>query len=87
MAKWILEHKEAGKLDTALDRLKAVKADEQFCQFVHEARHDEAIRLVNDDVTLMLISVEDNQGPKETKLEVPLQTQTQEPTMVDFRIT
>lgn len=80
LAKWILEHKEVGKLDTALDRLKAVKTDEQFCQFVHEARHDEAIRLVNDDVTLMLISVEDNQGPKETKLEVPLQTQPQEPT-------
>ena len=80
LAKWILEHKEVGKLDTALDRLKAVKTDEQFCQFVHEARHDEAIRFVNDDVTLMLISVEDNQGPKETKLEVPLQTQTQEPT-------
>ena len=45
-----------------------MKTDEQFCQFVHEARHDEAIRLVNDDVTLMLISVDDNQGTKEAKL-------------------
>ena len=67
LAKWILEHKETGKLDAALDKLKAIKTDEQFYQFVHEARHDEATRLVNDDVTLMLISVEDYQGPKETK--------------------
>ena len=58
LAKWILEHKEIGKLDAALDRLKAIETDEKFYQFVHEARHDEAIRLVNDDVTLMLISVE-----------------------------
>ena len=80
LAKWILEHKETGKLDAALDKLKAIKTDERFYQFVHEARHDEATRLVNDDVTLMLISVEDYQGTKETKLEVPLETQTQEPT-------
>ena len=64
----------------ALDTLKAVETDKRFYQFVHEARHDEAIRLVNDDVTLMLISVEDNQGPKNTRLEVPSETQTQEPT-------
>ena len=57
LAKWILEHREAGKLDAALDRLTAIEGDEEFYQFVHEARHDEAIRLVNDDVTLMLISV------------------------------
>ena len=61
LAKWILEHREAGKLDAVLDRLKAVKTDEQFCQFVHGARHNEAIRLVNDDVTLMIISVEEAQ--------------------------
>ena len=58
LAKWILEHREAGKLDAALDTLKALKTDEQFCQLVHGARYDEAIRLVNDDVTLMVISVE-----------------------------
>ena len=57
---------------------KPIETDEQFCQFVYEARHDEATRLVNDDVAFMLISVEDYQGPKETKLEVPLETQTQE---------
>ena len=61
LAKWIVEHKEVGKLDATLNTLKAVKTDEQFCQFVHEARHNEAIRLVNDDVTLMIISVEEAQ--------------------------
>ena len=79
LAKWILEHKETGELDVALDTLKAVETDEKFYQFVHEARHDETIRLVNDDVTLMLISVEDNQGPKDTILGVSSKTQTQEP--------
>ena len=80
LAKWILEHKEIGKLDAALDTLKAIETDEKFYQFVHEARHDEALRLVNDDVTLMLISVGGTQGPKDTRLEVPSETQTQEPT-------
>ena len=80
LAKWILEHKEIGKLDAALDTLKAIETDEKFYQFVHEARHDEAIRLVNDDVTLMLISVGGTQGPKDARLEVPSETQTQEPT-------
>ncbi len=79
LAQWILEHEEAGKLDAVLDRLKAVKTDEQFCQFVHEVRHDEAIRLVNDDVTLMLISVEEVQKSEEPELETPSETQTQEP--------
>jgi hypothetical protein len=57
LAKWMLEHKEAGKLDAALDALKAVKMG-QFDQFVDEQRDNKDIRLVNDDVTLMLISVE-----------------------------
>ena len=61
LAKWILEHKEIGKLDAALDRLKVMETDEKFHQFVHEARHDKAICLVNDDVTLMIISVEEGQ--------------------------
>ena len=80
LAKWILEHKETGKLDAALDKLKAVETEEKFCQFVHEARHDAAIRLVNDDVTFMLISVEDTQRPKDSKLKILSETQTQEPT-------
>ena len=61
LAKWILEHKETGKLETVLDDLKALKTDEEFRQFVDKARHDEAIRLINDDATLMLISVEQAQ--------------------------
>ena len=76
LAKWILEHEETGKLDAALDRLKAIRMDEEFYQFVHEARHNEAIRLVNDDVTLMLISVAEVQKSEETESEA----QTQEPT-------
>ena len=78
LAKWILEHNEIGKLDAALDTLKEVETDEQFRQFVHEARHDEAIRLVNDDVTLMLISVEETQTPEETELEALSEAQTRE---------
>jgi hypothetical protein len=80
LAKWILEHKEAGELDAALSTLREVKTDEQFYEFVHKARHSDPIRLVNDDVTLMLISVGGTQGPKDTGLEVPSETQTQEPT-------
>ena len=80
LAKWILEHKEAGKLDTPLDTLKAVESQEHFDQFVHKARHSETIRLVNDDVTLMLISVEEVQKSGETGPEVLSETQTQEPT-------
>ena len=76
LAKWIVEHKEVGELDATLNTLKAVKTKEQFYQFVHEARHDEVIRLVNDDVTLILISVEEVQKPEETESEA----QTQEPT-------
>ena len=80
LAKWILEHEETGKLDAALDRLKAIRMDEEFPQFVHEERHDEAIRLANDDVTLMLISVAEVQKPEETESEAQSETQTQEPT-------
>ena len=62
LSKWILEYKETGELDAALDTLKAVESDEHFHQFVHKARYDETICLVNDDVTLMLISVEEVQN-------------------------
>ena len=80
LAKWILEHKETGKLDAALDKLKAIKTDEQFYQFVHEARYDKAIRLANDDVTLMLISVEEVQKSDEIGPEAPSETQSQKST-------
>ena len=73
LAKWILEHKETGKLETVLDDLKALKTDEEFRQFVDKARHDEAIRLINDDATLMLISVE------EAEPDASSESQDQEP--------
>ena len=79
LAKWILEHKEVGELDAALDKLKAVETDEKFYQFVHEARHDEALHLVNDDVTLMLISVKEIQKLEDTRSKAPPKAQTQEP--------
>lgn len=79
LAKWVVEYKEVGELDATLNTLKAVKTKEQFYQFVHEARHDEVIRLVNDDVTLMLISVEEVQKSEEPELDAPSETQTQEP--------
>ncbi len=79
LAKWILERKEVGELDATLNVLKAIETDEKFHQFVHEARHDEAIRLVNDDVTLMLISVEEVQKSEEPELDALSETQTQEP--------
>ena len=78
LAKWILERKEVGELDATLDTLKEVDEQEQFDRFVRKARHDEAIRLVNDDVTLMIISVEEVQKSEETESEAP--SETQEPT-------
>ena len=64
LAKWILEHKESGKLDQVLAQLKAIKTPDAFSAFVEEAREDEDIRLVNDDVTLMLISVDKSPPPR-----------------------
>ena len=76
LAKWIVEYKEVGELDATLNTLKEVEEQEQFDRFVRKARHDEVIRLVNDDVTLILVSVEEVQKPEETGSEA----QTQEPT-------
>ncbi|MCG9132821.1 protein phosphatase 2C domain-containing protein [Candidatus Poribacteria bacterium] len=66
LAKWIVQHKETGKdtLEKALDQLKQIETNDQFNQFVNIARDQEDIRLVNDDVTLMLISVEESQSPE-----------------------
>ena len=63
LAKWILEHKEIGQLDVALNTLQAIETVKEFHQFVDNARHEKSIRLINDDVTLMLISVKDCQKP------------------------
>lgn len=57
LAKWILVHKETGKLETACAILKAIETGAQFYEFVETARASEGICLANDDVTLIRISV------------------------------
>ena len=64
LAKWILEHKEAGNLEDILNQLRQIEDDESFDRFVHQARDNERVRLVNDDVTLMLILVEESKSSK-----------------------
>ena len=61
LAHWILRHEEAGRRDEALNELKKIEDENQFHEFVDRARSDETIRLANDDVTLMILSVESNQ--------------------------
>lgn len=62
LAKWIVEHKETNQLEKALKQLKKIKTPEQFNHFITLARDNENIRLVNDDVTLLLISIEDDES-------------------------
>ena len=78
LAKWIIEHKEIDKLEEALNQLKQIETDKQFDQFVNLARDHENIRLINDDVTLMLISVEEFQPSElgKIKLETFSETET-----------
>ena len=80
LAKWIIEHKEIDKLEEALNQLKQIETDKQFDQFVNLARDHENIRLINDDVTLMLISVEEFQPSEleKIKLETFSETETTE---------
>ncbi len=80
LAKWIIQQNEAGNLERILNQLKQIETDEQFDRFVDEARDLEDIRLVNDDVTLMLISVEEAQSPEveDVKPESSLETRTSE---------
>ena len=56
LAKWILAHKEVGKLETVCDALKDIETDIEFHKFVETERNSESMRLVDDDVTLMIIS-------------------------------
>ncbi len=58
LAKWILEHKESENLEEMFQQLRRIENREAFNQFVDQARDDEKTRLVNDDVALLLISVE-----------------------------
>lgn len=64
LAKWILEHKATGNLEDILNQFRQIEDDESFDRFVHQARDNESIRLVNDDVTLMLILVEESKSSK-----------------------
>ena len=64
LAKWILEHEEAGRGDETIGKLKQIENDNQFGEFVNFERTDDDIRLVNDDVTLMIISVDPDQHVK-----------------------
>lgn len=76
LAKWIVQHKEVGtdKLEEALGQLKQIETQEQFERFIELARNHEDIRLVNDDVTLMLISVEEFQLPETEKIKSETKT-------------
>ncbi len=60
LSKWIIQHDEARNLNNILERLKKIENNGQFEQFVDQARNEE-VRLVNDDVTLMFISVEESE--------------------------
>lgn len=66
LSKWIIQHEEDDNFNNILERLKNIENDEQFEQFVHQARNEE-VRLVNDDVTLMIISVEESELSKDTE--------------------
>ena len=80
LAKWIVQHKEKGKLEEALTQLNALETDEQFYEFVDNARQGTEISLDNDDVTLMLISVEmlPAQETIESELESPSHAEIQD---------
>ena len=62
LAKWILEHKASGNLEEILNQFGRIADREQFNQFVDQARGNDKIPLVNDDVALMLISAEESQS-------------------------
>ena len=64
LAKWIVQHEESAQVEEVVDQLKQIKTDKQFYSFVDLARDHKNIRLVNDDVTLMLISVEESEPSK-----------------------
>ena len=60
LAKWLLQHSETAKLNSGLNQLLKIENDTQFYKFVNKARSDVDITLVNDDVTLMIIEVEED---------------------------
>jgi len=66
LAKWIIQHEESGKLGTVLKHFINIELpDQDFNNFVKKEREAKTIHLVDDDVTLMVISIEpDQQLPK-----------------------
>ena len=64
LAKWILEHVERDRCEKALDQFKQLQTENRFQEFVDWARTNEDLPLVNDDVTLMMISVESDEQVK-----------------------
>ena len=83
LAKWILEHKESENLEEILHQLRQIENREEFNQFVDQARDDEKIRLVNDDVALMLISVEESEISEIREDEQEITSDTQIPEDVE----
>lgn len=70
LAKWIIQHDEVGKLDYAFAQLTSIEKEEQFEDFVEEARESDGICLVSDDVALILISVESDQQLRKVEVRV-----------------
>ena len=59
IAKWIIQHEEVEKLENALKQFMSIgEREQQFNDLVEKARETEDIRLLNDDVALILIPVE-----------------------------
>lgn len=84
LAKWIIQHEDVGKFKDALKRLIKIGADHenQFNDFVEEARETDGIRLVNDDVGLLLIFVGSDQQPQKSEFPVQYLEQQQNPWLV-----
>lgn len=64
LAKWILEHNEAGRRDDMHRKLNQINNEIQFHEFVDCARKNKDIPLNNDDVTLMMIAVQSAEQAK-----------------------
>ena len=86
LAKWILEHKESGNLEDILDQLEQIENPKQFNQLIDQARDDKKICLVNDDVALMLISVEKSEASEVTEGEQEITSDTQTLENVESRV-
>ena len=92
LAQWILRHEQAGRRDEALNVLQQIENQEQFDEFINRTRTDDAFRLVNDDVTLMMIAVKEDlsqagyQAPIECSIAEPPRRQQAEASLNLFWI-